>query len=200
MTNILPPLYIDITQPVSQWPDQENLKPESCDAIINVNMIHISPWETCEVVRRLHILILFVFDACRPLLNRFRSKWLIKETGWWGDQNLCRQRKVGGRGQGGGAGRQRERTVKVDREKRRCLCGRNGCRQTRQSKKGNEKHFKQYSLEFKKTWTGKKTDSVCVIVLSCWIACMIRVKVLIIIFISVEKAGKSNTCKPTQQG
>ena len=74
MTNILPPLYIDITQPMSQWPDQENLKPESCDAIINVNMIHISPWETCEVIRRLHILILFVFDACRPLLSRFRSK------------------------------------------------------------------------------------------------------------------------------
>ena len=57
VTNVLQPLYIDITQPVSQWPDQENLKPESCDAIINVNMIHISPWETCEVINRLNILL-----------------------------------------------------------------------------------------------------------------------------------------------
>ncbi|KAK7113167.1 methyltransferase-like 26 isoform X2 [Littorina saxatilis] len=48
VTNVLPPLYIDITQPVSKWPDQERLTAESCDAILNINMIHISPWDTCQ--------------------------------------------------------------------------------------------------------------------------------------------------------
>ncbi|XP_025079131.1 methyltransferase-like 26 [Pomacea canaliculata] len=46
--NVLPPVNIDITQPVSQWEEQKMLKPATCDAIININMIHISPWETCE--------------------------------------------------------------------------------------------------------------------------------------------------------
>ncbi|KAK7506518.1 hypothetical protein BaRGS_00001993 [Batillaria attramentaria] len=46
--NVLSPVYIDITQPLSQWPQHERLQPQSCDGIINVNMIHISPWDTCE--------------------------------------------------------------------------------------------------------------------------------------------------------
>ncbi|XP_076458617.1 methyltransferase-like 26 [Babylonia areolata] len=46
--NVLHPLYIDITQPVAQWPDQEKFQSQSCNAIININMIHISPWDTCK--------------------------------------------------------------------------------------------------------------------------------------------------------
>lgn len=55
MKNVLPPVNIDITQPVSQWEEQKMLKPATCDAIININMIHISPWETCEVYASLSI-------------------------------------------------------------------------------------------------------------------------------------------------
>lgn len=48
VTNVLQPQYLDITQPINQWKQQERLQPNSCDAIINANMIHISPWETCQ--------------------------------------------------------------------------------------------------------------------------------------------------------
>ncbi|KAL8591178.1 hypothetical protein ACOMHN_057918 [Nucella lapillus] len=48
VSNVLQPLYIDITQAVSQWPDPERFQEQSCGAVINVNMIHISPWDTCQ--------------------------------------------------------------------------------------------------------------------------------------------------------
>lgn len=40
LINILPPLHIDVTQPVDEW----NLTYPEYDLIININMIHISPW------------------------------------------------------------------------------------------------------------------------------------------------------------
>jgi len=47
LTNVLPPLCVDICQPVSQWPGTQ--KPETYDVIYNSNMVHISPWQTSEV-------------------------------------------------------------------------------------------------------------------------------------------------------
>lgn len=40
LSNVLPPLVIDVTQPVDKW----NLARQEYDLIININMIHISPW------------------------------------------------------------------------------------------------------------------------------------------------------------
>lgn len=41
LTNILQPLVIDVTQPTQNW----NLPQKEFDFMININMIHISPWE-----------------------------------------------------------------------------------------------------------------------------------------------------------
>src|SRR5688500_18792804 len=43
VTNVRPPLLLDVQQP---WPVT------TVDAIFNANMIHISPWETCEALMR----------------------------------------------------------------------------------------------------------------------------------------------------
>jgi cyclopropane fatty-acyl-phospholipid synthase-like methyltransferase len=42
--NILPALALDVTR--SPWPTAE------ADAILNINMIHISPWEACQALFR----------------------------------------------------------------------------------------------------------------------------------------------------
>lgn len=44
LSNILPPLKVDITTSVSSWPGI--IKPFSVDVIYNANMVHISPWES----------------------------------------------------------------------------------------------------------------------------------------------------------
>lgn len=44
LTNILYPLAIDITCPINRW----NLTRQNYDLILNINMIHISPWQ-CTV-------------------------------------------------------------------------------------------------------------------------------------------------------
>lgn len=44
LTNIMSPLAIDITSPIDYW----NLTRKNYDLIININMIHISPWQ-CTV-------------------------------------------------------------------------------------------------------------------------------------------------------
>lgn len=41
LTNVLSPLAIDVTDPIDRW----NLARENFDLIININMMHISPWE-----------------------------------------------------------------------------------------------------------------------------------------------------------
>ncbi|XP_060551882.1 methyltransferase-like 26, partial [Ruditapes philippinarum] len=44
LSNVKPPITIDITTPVTSW--SEKISPASCDVIYNANMVHISPWET----------------------------------------------------------------------------------------------------------------------------------------------------------
>ncbi|KAL4238681.1 hypothetical protein ACF0H5_003388 [Mactra antiquata] len=44
LQNVLSPLCIDITQPVTTWPGE--LKPSSYDVMYNANMVHISPYRT----------------------------------------------------------------------------------------------------------------------------------------------------------
>ena len=56
LNNILPPLAIDVTQPVDQW----NLNRSEYDLIININMIHISPWD-CTLA---------LFNKATQLLSR----------------------------------------------------------------------------------------------------------------------------------
>ncbi|KAH8376858.1 hypothetical protein KR093_001759, partial [Drosophila rubida] len=44
--NILPPLYVDISQELKDWEAKtlEQVKPASYDYMFNCNMVHISPW------------------------------------------------------------------------------------------------------------------------------------------------------------
>ncbi|GFR91660.1 UPF0585 protein C16orf13 homolog, partial [Elysia marginata] len=44
LKNVLPPLAVDISQPIDQWASSD-LTPGSCDLVLNINMVHISPWE-----------------------------------------------------------------------------------------------------------------------------------------------------------
>ncbi|GFO21820.1 upf0585 protein c16orf13-like protein [Plakobranchus ocellatus] len=44
LKNVLPPLQVDITKPIAQWASPD-VTPGSCDLVLNVNMVHISPWE-----------------------------------------------------------------------------------------------------------------------------------------------------------
>ncbi|KAJ8318029.1 hypothetical protein KUTeg_003120, partial [Tegillarca granosa] len=48
LQNVLPPLKIDITQPIETW-NCKDLTKESCDIMYNANMVHISPWSTSVV-------------------------------------------------------------------------------------------------------------------------------------------------------
>ncbi|RUS79814.1 hypothetical protein EGW08_012413 [Elysia chlorotica] len=44
LKNVLPPLHVDISKPLSEWATPE-LTAGSCDLVVNVNMAHISPWK-----------------------------------------------------------------------------------------------------------------------------------------------------------
>ncbi|XP_005104409.1 methyltransferase-like 26 [Aplysia californica] len=44
LDNVLPPIRLDITKPEHT----STLAPKSLDVVLNVNMIHISPWETSQ--------------------------------------------------------------------------------------------------------------------------------------------------------
>ncbi|CAK4613287.1 hypothetical protein LEN26_015777 [Aphanomyces euteiches] len=44
--NVDPPLYIDVTMPFEKW----GLLPGTFDVCINVNMVHITPWECSEAM------------------------------------------------------------------------------------------------------------------------------------------------------
>ena len=46
LTNVLPPLQLDISQPVDLHP---SLTPGAWDLMLNSNMVHISPWDTSIV-------------------------------------------------------------------------------------------------------------------------------------------------------
>ncbi|XP_062594457.1 methyltransferase-like 26 [Saccostrea cucullata] len=43
--NIHEPIPIDVTSPVQSW-NEGKFQPASFDAVVNMNMIHISPWDT----------------------------------------------------------------------------------------------------------------------------------------------------------
>ena len=45
LTNVLPPLLLDVTAP--QWPAQDAPFAQRFDAIYCANMLHIAPWATC---------------------------------------------------------------------------------------------------------------------------------------------------------
>ena len=51
LKNVLPPINVDISKPIDQWASPE-LTPGSCDVVLNVNMVHISPWEASQVRRK----------------------------------------------------------------------------------------------------------------------------------------------------
>eukprot|EP00105_Crassostrea_gigas_P017603 XP_011435450.1 PREDICTED: UPF0585 protein C16orf13 homolog isoform X1 [Crassostrea gigas] len=45
LQNVEEPFTLDVTTPVESWKDG-NLQSASLDAVVNMNMIHISPWDT----------------------------------------------------------------------------------------------------------------------------------------------------------
>ncbi|CAG7728828.1 unnamed protein product [Allacma fusca] len=47
LKNVKPPLMIDIVKPTGEWPSPLN-SPQSLDAILCTNMIHITPWTCTE--------------------------------------------------------------------------------------------------------------------------------------------------------
>lgn len=48
LQNVEEPFTLDVTIPVESWKDG-NLQSASLDAVVNMNMIHISPWDTAVV-------------------------------------------------------------------------------------------------------------------------------------------------------
>ncbi|XP_045128400.1 methyltransferase-like 26 [Portunus trituberculatus] len=46
--NVLEPLLIDVCKPVSEWPGK--FSAASLDVIVNINMVHISPWPCTEAL------------------------------------------------------------------------------------------------------------------------------------------------------
>lgn len=48
LQNVEEPFTLDVTTPVESWKDG-NLQSGSLDAVVNMNMIHISPWDTAVV-------------------------------------------------------------------------------------------------------------------------------------------------------
>jgi len=63
LTNVLSPLVIDVTKPIGEW----NLAYKEFDLILNINMIHISPW-SCTLA---------LFERASELLSRKPSSALI---------------------------------------------------------------------------------------------------------------------------
>lgn len=51
VTNVQPPLYIDVTDPVDKWASGI-LKPVGFGALLSVNLVHISPWVVSECLFR----------------------------------------------------------------------------------------------------------------------------------------------------
>ncbi|KAF6208792.1 hypothetical protein GE061_014532 [Apolygus lucorum] len=47
LTNVLPPLRLDVSQPVELWADG-SLGPKSFDYVLNINLVHVSPWSCSE--------------------------------------------------------------------------------------------------------------------------------------------------------
>jgi len=48
-SNMLPPWLVDIAAPPQQWPDlKDSHDLPQFDLILNINMVHIAPWEVCE--------------------------------------------------------------------------------------------------------------------------------------------------------
>lgn len=48
LLNLNEPISIDVTTPVQSW-NEGKFQIDSMDAVVNMNMIHISPWETAVV-------------------------------------------------------------------------------------------------------------------------------------------------------
>lgn len=47
LNNVLEPLKLDLTAPLSTWPTQIN-QPQEYDLILCINVIHITPWKCTE--------------------------------------------------------------------------------------------------------------------------------------------------------
>jgi len=91
LSNILPPIRIDITSPIDQW----NLIHQQYDLLININMIHISPWQcTLQLFKKAKqllksdgLLITYGPYANRGIISpesnvKFNEYLIEKNPGW----------------------------------------------------------------------------------------------------------------------
>jgi len=96
LTNILSPVNVDITSSIDQW----NLIHPHYDFLINVNMIHISPWQcTLELFKKANQLLekdglLFTYGpysdrgVISPESNINFNNYLIETNAEWGLRDI----------------------------------------------------------------------------------------------------------------
>ncbi len=94
---LLPPIELDVCQ--TPWPVEEDAK-RSVDAIVNINMVHISPWSACEALLAGagRILpengVLYLYGPFKrggkhtALSNETFDTWLKDQTPEWGVRDL----------------------------------------------------------------------------------------------------------------
>ncbi|XP_055875164.1 methyltransferase-like 26 isoform X3 [Biomphalaria glabrata] len=105
LTNVLPPIKVDITTPLEQWSLQD-LKPETYDMIYNSNMVHISPWETSQGLFKAagYLLkkdgVLFMYGPFKinglltPESNIRFNEYLISQDVRWGVRDIVDLEKL----------------------------------------------------------------------------------------------------------
>ncbi len=61
MQNVKPPIYLDASQ---SWENWAGIQPESCDLVVNMNMMHISPLACTRVLSLLTFVSLSLGYVC----------------------------------------------------------------------------------------------------------------------------------------
>jgi hypothetical protein len=60
LQNLNEPISLDVTTPVHSW-NEGKFQTDSLDAVVNMNMIHISPWDTAIVCYNLHVICYMLY-------------------------------------------------------------------------------------------------------------------------------------------
>ncbi|KAK6174703.1 hypothetical protein SNE40_017929 [Patella caerulea] len=99
VTNVLPPIHVDITQPVEDWMPS-TLSLNSCHLMLNVNLIHISPWQCAiglmkaagKLLRKEGLLFMYgpmsVHGVISPESNVTFDRSLRSQNSSWGLRDI----------------------------------------------------------------------------------------------------------------